>query len=259
MIGQIVPIFNRGHILRQEMLEALSDYSYRFGELMYMGYTDGIISGCRLTTTKDTIMINQGILCFQGKLFLIKEPISVGYRPTNTICTLKACYLGESRTESFVTYEVDIVLGGDSTEREGQIELCRFTLQPGACLRHDYIGFEDRCTEYDTLNTLHSPYAAPGQSTLSPDITKAFAREMLDCPLECQTDLSFCLDLLSRRDPISAEAISAYIRLRTGGDEVRESNQELYEGLLGILKKVKDGNHEPDKPLPQKRRTILVD
>lgn len=259
MIRQIVPLFKRGHILRQEMLEAFSDYSYRFGELLYTGYTDGIVSGCRLTTTRDTIIMNQGILCFQGKLFLIKQPVSVGYHPTNAVCILKACYLGEARTESFITYEMDIRLGEDATRREGEIELCRFTLQPGACLRCEYVDFEDRCTEYDTLNTLHSSYAAPGRGTLSPDITRAFAREMLACPLENQTDISFCLDLLCGWEPVAAEAISAYIRLRTGRGGAEGGNMELYEGLLGILREVRNGSHVPPSPPPQRRKAILVE
>lgn len=259
MIEQIVPLFDSGHILSREMLEALSDYSRHYGELIHIGYADGIISGCRLTTMEDSIIINQGILCFQGKPFLVKEPVSVKYQPTNQIRILKACYLGEVRTESLIKHRVDMVLEDDCTMQEGQIELCRFTLQSGARLRCEYVDFEDRSTEYDTLNMLHSPYAAPVRSALNPDITRAFAREMLDCRLDCQTDVSFCLELLGRKEPMAAEAIAAYIRLRTGRKEVKEDNQGLYEGLLDILKKIKDGSPVEEKPTPRKRRTIIVD
>lgn len=258
MIGQIVPLFNSGHILSQEMLEALSDYSYCFGEFIHIGYADGIISGCGLTVARDAIIINQGILRFHGKLFLIKEAVPVEYQPANAIRVLKVRYLGENRGESLITYSMDIVLEEDCVIQEGQIELCRFTLQSGARLRYEYVDFEDRNTQYDTLNTIHSPFAAPGGSTLSPDITRAFAREMLSCSLECQTDIGFCLGLLSRREPVDAEAMSAYIRLRTGQNAELRSNQELYEGLLYILKRIKSGSPVAEEPAPQKRRTIIV-
>lgn len=259
MIGQIFPLFQSGRILRRDMLEAFSDYSYRFGELLYTDYADGIISGCKLTTTQDAIIVNQGILCFQGKLFLVKDAVPVGYHPTNTTCVLKVSYLGETRTESFITHEMEMTLSEELTSREGQIELCRFTLQPGAHLRNQYVDFEDRSTEYDTLNTLHSPYAAPERSSLSPVITKAFAEEMFGCELENQTDISFCLELLGRSEPIGVRALSRYIRLRTGQGVLDATNEELYGGLLRILKEVKQGNHAAGKTAPKRQRMILID
>jgi len=40
MIGQIFPLFREGHLLRTQMLEAFTDYSFRFGELLYTGYAN---------------------------------------------------------------------------------------------------------------------------------------------------------------------------------------------------------------------------
>lgn len=259
MIGQVFPLFRSGHILRQEMLEAVSDHSYRFGELLYMDYSDGILSGCRLTTTRDTIILNPGILCFHKKLLYVKEPIAVAYSPTGRLSVLKASYLGESMTESCITYELDFVLSEDGSVREGQIELCRFTLQTGAYLRCEYVDFEDRSTEYDTLNTIYSPWAFLGQSTLSPDITRAFAKEMMDCPLEDPVDINFCLQLLSSPDPISRDAIEAYIKIRRRGRELATGNEALYSGLAEILKEVKRGNHTFKETGKGRRRMILVD
>lgn len=259
MIGQIFPLFESGRILRREMLEAFTDYSYRFGELLHTNYADGIISGCQLTTTQDAIILNPGLLCFDGRVFLVKEPTAVGYHPTNTINALKVRCLGEVRTESSITYEMELIISEDITSRSGQIELCRFTLQPGARLRCEYVDFEDRSTEYDTINNLHSPYAAPGQSTLNPAIIKAFANEMLTYSLENTIDISFCLNVLGQPGPVCTDAIGAYVKLRADYNETAHSNKRLYDGLLSILQEIQKGNHEARRAAPQQRRTILID
>jgi len=258
MIGQVYPLFRAGHLLRTEMLEAFTEYSFRFGELLYAGYANGIISGCELTTTNDAIIVHPGMVLFYGKIFYIREPAVVNYAPTDELRVLKLCYLGEERSDSMVRYEMELSLTADASDRDGQIELCRFTLQQGARLRYAYQDFADRSTEYDTLNRIHSAFAAPGHSTLYPAITKAFAREMLANSIENQTDASFCIELLSHDRPVSAEAIAAYIRIRNGGEPVEEKNACLYNGLLAILREAK-GEAGPQNTPVLKRRHILID
>lgn len=257
MTGQIFPVFRDGCLLRTRMLEALTDYSFRFGELLYTGYANGIISGCRLTTTGDTIIVHPGLVLFYGKVFYIKESVSINYAPTNELRILKLQYMGEERTESMINYEMEIILDADPAQKEGQIELCRFTLQEGAYLRCQYQNFEDWATEYDTLSMVHAQYASPGYSTLHPELTRAFARELLSCAPENPTDISFCLGILGRGEPVCAEALVEYIRIR-GGGTMDTDNEAIYKGLLGILREVRGG--EGMKQAKEKqRRHILVE
>ena len=258
MIGQIFPLFREGYLLRTQMLEAFTDYSFRFGELLYTGYANGIISGCRITTTQDTIIVHPGLVLFYGKVFYIKEPTPVSYAPTNELRILKLHYMGEERTESMIRYEMELFLDEDPVQKDGQIELCRFTLQQGAYLRCRYQDFEDWGTEYDTLSMVHAQYASPGHSTLHPELTKAFAREMLSCTLENQTDINFCLGILSRGEPVCAEALTAYISLRSGHMTGNGDNEELYRGLLDILREVKGGGSRK-RTEGKKHRSILVE
>lgn len=259
MIGQIFPLFREGYLLRTQMLEAFTDYSFRFGELLYTGYANGIISGCRLTTTKDTIIVHPGLVLFYGKVFYIKEPTPVSYAPTDELRILNLHYLGEERTESMIRYEMELVMDEDPSQKEGQIELCRFTLQKGAYLRCQYRDFEDWGTEYDTLSMVHAQYASPGHSTLHPELTRAFAKEMLSCTLENQTDINFCLGILSQREPVCAEALTAYICLRNGGTPVNAENAEMYRGLLDILREVKGEGGSQKKAAGKKHRIISVE
>lgn len=258
MIGQIFPLFREGYLLRTQMLEAFTDYSFRFGELLYTGYANGIISGCRLTTTRDAVIVQPGLVLFYGKVFYIKEPVPVSYAPTDELRILKLRYMGEEKTESMIRYEMELSLDADPGQKEGQIELCRFTLQQGAYLRCQYQDFEDWGTEYDTLSMVHAQYASPERSTLHPGLTKAFAREMLSCTPEDQTDINFCLGILSRSGPVCAEALTAYISLRSGRVMADGSNAEIYRGLLDILREVRGGDGQK-KPAGKKRRSIVVD
>ena len=85
MIVRAFPLFDKGAILRADMMTELAGYAYLFGDILYDGYSDGILSGCRLTTTKDAIVVNPGIIRHAGKNFLIKDPVYIAYSPTNTI------------------------------------------------------------------------------------------------------------------------------------------------------------------------------
>lgn len=57
----IYPAFERGRIMKKELLWALRDYSYSVLQLQYQDYPDGIISGCRIRTEKDSLYIGPGI------------------------------------------------------------------------------------------------------------------------------------------------------------------------------------------------------
>jgi len=250
MIGQAYPLFSSSRILRREMLEAITDYTFKFGELLYEGYSDGILSGCNLTTTADTITVHPGIICYSKKLYLIIEPFSVNYYPTNTTCLLKIKFEDEVRTESLIYREITTELTESQEIINGEIELCRFKLQEGAKLRSDYVDFYDRGTEYDTLNTIHVPYSTKVRSTLHPDILQNYAREALRIPKLSDLDMSFCFLALNAQMPIQREVISAYVRKKLDIKEENYSNSELFNYLCQVLKKLQTGemkNSEPEE------------
>ena len=215
MMIQALPIFKDAHILRKSMLEALSDYAYLSGKLLYNGYGDGILSGCELTTTKEKIILNEGALLYKGEMFFIKEPAEVPYFPTNTATALKLFISGQKEEKSLVYREMEVKLTEAGSSGDG-MELCRFKLQEGARLRYEYQDFFDRDTEFDTLNRVHAPYAVQGGSALSPEITKAFAKEMLAIKGLPGEDVQFCLQLLGRESPADNRMLAAYIGWREG-------------------------------------------
>src|SRR5699024_12197970 len=75
MFVRRVPIFQRGDILRKEMLSELSETFYLSEDLKYTGYSDGILYGCNLSTTETAILINPGAIYKGQKVFLLKDPV----------------------------------------------------------------------------------------------------------------------------------------------------------------------------------------
>lgn len=251
MLVQAIPLFQDAHLLRRSMLEALSDAAFLTSRLIYKEYSDGILAGCRLTTTKDAIILNEGVVLYEGELFLIKEPMIINYHPTNVLNIVRLEFSDEMRDANFIYREMNLTISERKESRKGEMELCRFTLQEGAALRYLYQNFEDRNTDYDTLNQVHVPYAAKGESTISPEITESFAREMLAIPTISDLDAVFLMQVLAKKEPVGKEALVTYLK-RKGisseqGDWRRWENLEIYQGLLQVLRnelgevKVEDG------------------
>lgn len=238
MLVQAVPVFQDAHILRRSMLEALSDYAFLANQYLYKGYADGILAGCELTTTKDAIILNEGVLLFEGQLFLVKEPMMVNYHPTNVLNVLRLKFSDVMRDANFIYREVDMLLAESGEMQKNEMELCRFTLQEGAELRYRYRDFEDRNTDYDTLNQVHAPYAAHGGSTLAPDIVRNFAEEMLDISGISDYDALFCMQILQQGNrPIPKAALKTYLKQK--GKRAEDFNLGVYLALAEILREQK--------------------
>lgn len=238
---QVIPLFQDAHILRKSMLEALSDHACLAGQLLYKGYGNGILSGCGLTTTSDDIVLNEGIVFFDEEMLLIKEPMSVPYYPTDTTTVLKLHISDKIKEENFICRRIGLKLTEETASGEGELELCRFKLQKGARLRFLYQDFEDRNTEFDTLNMIHAAYAAKGGSTLSPEILRAFAEEMLGAGELTDFDALFCLQLLGQERPPGLDMVAVYVERRDKKRMREISNAAIYGELVRILREVKRG------------------
>ena len=253
---QKIPEFHSGHILKREMMAELSAYLYCLGPLLYQNCADGIVSGCMLTTTEDSIVVNPGIIRYEGDFYLIREPQFALYTPTNTTRVLNLVFHDQVQTDSFVTREIELAFTEGASSEKRYLELCRFKLQPGARLRYTYTSFADRETEYDTLNIIHAPFCGMGRHTLSPEITAHFAREALDAGAD-GTDAMFCMMLLASREPVQAEALEAYIHSKLGKDYACHSNLGMYQGLISCLKQFK-GSQDTSAP-KRKAWSIMLD
>lgn len=256
MIVQIIPQFNSGKILRGKMLKSLSEYTYQHAILLYQACADGIVSGCALTTTEDSIILNPGVVRYEGELYLLNKPQFIPYSATDTTRVLQLVFHDKVTTETSVTREIELCFTDGPSSDPRHMEMCRFKLQPKARLRYEYTDFADRETEYDTLNVIHSLFCGLGNSTLSPDIVRHFAKESLSSGAT-GLDAAFCLQILSVREPVQRDALQGYIRLRLGQDTPCDTNIQIYHALLGCLAQLEQ--HSPNEKKVTKRKMLFVD
>lgn len=266
------PRFEKGRILKTEMLESLRDYPRRFLDIRYEEYSDGIIAGMKVSVEHDHLMIGRGIVKHDGYLYLLEQAYELPYAAANGLSILKVRFHAQQAQHDFVTREAEIILAdGDegvdeevgrsqswdhgrvldhvnipSPQRPGrsmtlanEIELGRFKLKEGAVLRSDYQDFADMATEFNTWSAIRAPYAAWQKSTLRPEITSCFATELLRCRSAETLDMSFAL-LCLNSERVQREALLQYLGSRSG--EYRDyTNGELHRQLVLILQEVSRG------------------
>lgn len=254
------PRFSAGKLLRTEHMAALEWQSFEFPALFFQGWGNGILSGCGLSTTENTVTMGPGVVCFEGGLFGIREPISTEYYPTDEVRYLRL-YIGSNEgNDTCDVRRFSLLLSDQERPGSGELELCRFRLQPGAYLRCSYTNFRDRETLYDTLNTIHESWSAPGGTGLSPGITRAYAEEALAIGGLPELDAAVCLQWLDGRFAVSGRMIRHYLARFSCVEPGREAdNEALFRGLLSRLGQLKEENGQTAPQKKSGRRTILVE
>lgn len=234
MFNNLYPKFSRGRILKTEMLDLLRDYPRDFIDLYYRDYGDGIIAGAEIKVQSERLIVSPGIVLYQGRIYMMKESVSLDYGVTNREAAVKIRFLEEDSGSDLITYCTAIVLEEQTGAVVPELELGRFKLKEGARLRQDYQSFSDMATEYNTLNILNVPYAAPGKSTLSPAILQSFASSMLQSGSDDPRDFYFAMMCLNE-GVLARDAIQHYIAARMDADIPSLTNEQMHKYLGRIL------------------------
>jgi len=258
MNGQVFPLFEYAHILRTPMLTELRDYAFEYGRLMSEGFSDGIVSGCAITTTADTITLNRGVIRYGGQMYLMVEPITLTYQSTDIWAVFKLEFKDESRQGGYIYRAVEATISGNLELRREEMELCRFKLQRGAHLRMRYVDFADRNTEFDTVNSIYAPYSAYEKNSISPEITRAFAREALTWQAQ-PLDEMFILQALNAKTALNRETILYYIAARLKKPFADCDNLEIFRALQTILQTLQSGDERELTREVRRQRHIIVD
>lgn len=253
------PLFNRGRILKLEMLEQLRDFPRDFIDIVLEQYSDGIIAGCNLKVEGNRIIISKGVIKHDNLLYLLKEDYSLSYKSTNHMAMLKIKFLGETKNNDFVNYGTEIFIDNNLNLKEDEMELGRFKLKIGARLRADYINLEDMYTEYDTINIINVPFAAFEKSSLCPYILNCFAKEAFKYKLVNALDISFCMLCLQNQQVMERELILNYIKARLEIEEKEYSNEQIYEHLVRILQGIRRGKEDLENNKRTDYKKIIVD
>lgn len=235
------PIFEKGRILKLEMIESLRDFPRNLADIMTQDYSNGILEGCKISSSDNYLVIDRGVVCYNHILYFLKEKVKIPYENTDQLVLLKLKFFGEGRSKDFISYSTQIFLDTMEDVKNDELELCRFKLKEGAVLRAEYVDFNDFDTEYDTICRIEAAYSAKEKSTLYPEILRCFAREALEYKLENPLDAAFCMSCLAEGMRMGREIILLYIKNRYQNMGEKATNQEIYQALKNILREIRNG------------------
>lgn len=239
----IYPAFERGRIMKKELLWALRDYSYSALQLQYQDYPAGIISGCHISVEDDMLIVGKGIVKCQDFIFLLTEEERIPYAPTEVYVSLKFRVKSKDELPDYTRYMTEFVLDENLEREENELEMCRFKLKEGARLRTEYKDFYDIQTEFDTVNLADATWAAWGGNTLSKEITDSFARKVLECKGGDDRDAQFAYFLIQGKEAVDYGILQDYIaRKKQAEDKERLDQQEMFRYLEEILEMIRQGN-----------------
>lgn len=258
----IYPAFERGRIMKKELLWALRDYSYSALQLQYQNYPDGIISGCRIQVQGQHLTVGKGIVKCQDFIFLLTEEEQVPYAPTEVFVSLKFRVKSRETLPDYTRYVTEFALDERLERAPGELELCRFKLKEGASLRTEYKDFYDIQTEFDTVNLADADWAGLGGRTLSKEATDFFAGKVLECARAAEEDVRFAYLLLQSKEAVPERILSDYIFRKTGWKSTGEGEEgkEIFRELEKILEEIRNGGGRFfDRDREREHRMIIFD
>ncbi|MCM1258327.1 MAG: hypothetical protein NC307_10815 [Roseburia sp.] len=257
MFLNIYPVFEKKRLLKKEMLENIRDYPRNLFGLLYQGYSDGVLAGCDLESDEGGVVVRPGILYYKGLPYFLEEPWRVPCEPEGKLVYLKVRFLDKSVGIGQVEYLTKIYLDGNGPDAGQEIELGRFKLQEGARLRTDYVDYYDYSTEFDTVNRIHVPYAAPGGNHgIWPQLLRCYAKALMGYSPGNALDCAFCMNCLQLWEAVPYEMVRVYLNSRLGR-EGEYTNEEIYLGLKRILSQA-GGRGEGLREAEKKERTLLM-
>ncbi|WP_042473920.1 hypothetical protein [Bacillus ndiopicus] len=234
MVTNVYPQFQKGRILKREMLESLRDYPREIVDLYFQDYSDGIIAGLDITVDGTNLLVSKGIVKYQGHIYMLTTDYTLPYEATERETALLLQFAEPEQQLDFTQYSAKLLLAAATAGADNALELARFKLKTGAILRSTYTDFSDFATEYNTLIYLHCQYAGWQKSTYHPIMLKYYARELLKNRPTNPYDIAFALECLNQ-ERIEREVVDWYISNRLELAYQALSNEQAHQYLTRIL------------------------
>ena len=259
MNGLRVPIFEKGNILTTNMLETLKELSLDYQATRYVGYSNGILTGCNIDVNDTTLTVGKGIIIYDEQLYFLTNPITISYYPTNEWIVLNFVIGAEINYRNISEKQLELVFTKEAEKKEDAIEICRFQLQQGARLRKGYRNFGDQDTEYDTINEIYADWSGYEDKTISFQLLSFFAKEMGKKPKLELIDFLFCQQIYQLDGKsMNRKAIEGYLNQRLQQKKEHYTNKEIYQKLCEIMRVSPARNgFAQERPLQQRR--IIID
>ena len=253
MFQAVEAVYERHDVLKANALNELVNSSISIVEQTYASYGDGILKDFVIEQQEGFIVVKNGLLKFQNKVYCNEEDIKLRLRADNELEFLKVVFQEPTEIGGVKKWSTDLVLDNQAPERNNEFEICRFQYQEGATLRNIYTSFKDCASSYNVVNLLYAKYASPDGEGLSPKITAQFAREMQRKELNDPIDFLFMMEC-ARGDMLSRGVLLSYLKHKTGFQKENASNQELFRELDKIL----EGQAKTQSTRSRDQRMIII-
>lgn len=258
MFENVSPNFEKGRILKKEMLENLRDYPRNFFDIYFKEYSDGIITGAELTVNEKDISVAKGIIKHKNKLYILNKEEKIPYEVSNEEVLIKVKFLEEKLNGDFAVSATEIYIDEKPKLLDSEIELGRFKLHKEAVLRSDYTDFYDFETEFNTLNIINSDYAGVKVKTMSPILLKYFSKALLKTKPQNTYDIVFAMQCLNG-NYVDRQVLLEYIKGRLGVPDKEYSNLQIYKYLCHILREAEGGRSRDFESRMSRKTKIIVD
>lgn len=257
MTGYKIPIFQRGGLLTQEMLDVMKQYMTGIAVCSYEGYSDGILSGMQIKVSEGIITIGRGLIKYGDALLVMQECVTVPIPEHNELQLVKLCIHDKEIGAEFETIEMDIVVDNRIEKKRNEIEICRMHLQHGARLRSDYESFQDMNTTYDTIQVIDADWAAYKRAGIHPQVLEQFAKEAGKIQRKEAADICFLQQIFGTGGySCPRDLIEFYLSEKLGKKQDEYTNQELYQGLCNVLQQLKTGDRVRERPKGTRRMIV---
>ncbi|WPP42969.1 DNA and RNA helicase [Paenibacillus hunanensis] len=245
MFTYIQPRFEKGRVLKTEMLEQVRDYPRVLANIEYDEYSDGILSGAHVTVDPAELIVAPGLVKFRGHLYMLEQSQRLFYEATENEQILRIRFEDNGSDRDFERLAGMLILDEQQPSAD-ELELGRFKLKQGAVLRSDYIDFADMVTEFNTWNPVSACYAGIGQCTLRPEVIHRFARELLQTGTQEAADYAFAFMALNTQR-VERTVLEHYIAARNQTELVSGSNMKLHRQLTVILQDAARGKRSSSR------------
>ncbi|MBQ5564035.1 MAG: hypothetical protein IIT39_11735 [Clostridia bacterium] len=240
-----IPVFEKGLILKQHMLEALRDYPREFIRNLYSEYGDGIITGCHINIQDNMICIGEGIVKINGEVYILTKPLSVNAEDEINYVYLKIT--SESLADG-TNLQMEVIQKNE--KNDNLFEMARYT--KNAVLK-PYNKIEELFS--DVSNRIDQRYvlqSVAGGNTLLSGYYRLYAEKVLSGVNADMQDIAFAYQCLNGIGSI--EIVKAYFHT----DDM--SNQNILSLMKQRLSKLSAKSPEIKKsePVQAKRPHITI-
>ncbi|MBL1230529.1 hypothetical protein IW492_14960 [Enterococcus sp. BWB1-3] len=258
MLQSNYPVFEKGRILKIEMLEALRDMPLSIIHTKYNNFKDGILQGFHLSINENKICVTPGLLKVCNQILVMEQPVFIPYQAADELTRLVISIDAPEETPDMKQYSASIQFISEQPKKENQWELMRFKLKKGAYLRTAYQSFEDMITEYNTVNPMYRKNALDNQYGVSAEMLELFCFYAGKSKSDLPIDQMFCLQVFQNSSGITLDTIQYYISQRLKEEFNSTDPLKIHQKLSEILRIIRMNQQEVN-PKGTRNRKLIVD